>query len=270
MPTARKNLVSTSATPYYHCIGRCVRRAFLWGKDDFSGRDFSHRKVWITERLSELSRSFAVNVCAYAVMSNHYHLVVHVDVARAQSWSDQEVGRRWAKIFSLPLLVDRYLKGELAFQAEISVAQNTLALWRDRLCDLSWFMRALNEPIARRANEEDQCTGRFWDGRFKSQAILDKAGLLACCVDVGLISVRADIAHLPKKSDYTSIQLRLSELKKAVWKRAGPVVNQVKSKANREEKSLRQFLYTHSLPIRCLDLFFSNSPFRAFAKFLLP
>lgn len=211
MPTARKNLVAMSATPYYHCIGRCVRRAFLWGKDDFSGRDFSHRKAWVTERLSELTRAFAINICAYAVMSNHYHLVLHVDTGRAQAWSDQEVARRWAKLFSLPLLVERYLKAELHIAAEIAVAQKVIAQWRERLCDLSWFMRALNEPIARRANEEDQCTGRFWEGRFKSQAILDEAGLLACCVYVDLNPVRAGIAKTPELSDFTSIQQRLMQ-----------------------------------------------------------
>ena len=192
----------------------------------------------MTERLSELTLAFAIHICAYAVMSNHYHLVLHIDTARAQTWSDQEVTQRWAKLFSLPLLVERYLKSELQISAEIDVAQKEISQWRERLCDLSWFMRALNEPIARRANEEDQCTGRFWEGRFKSQAILDEAGLLACCVDVGLNSVRLDIVHLPKKSDCTLIQPRLSELKKAVRKCAGSVVNQVKSKANREAKIL--------------------------------
>lgn len=171
-------------------------------------------------------------------MSNHYHLVLHIDTARAQVWSDQEVAQRWAKLFSLPLLVERYLESELHIAAEIDVAQKVISKWRERLCDLSWFMRALNESIARRANEEDQFTGRFWEGRFKSQAILDEAGLLACCVYVDLNPVRADIAHLPKKSDYTSIQPRFSGLKKAVWKRAGSVVNQVKSKANREAEIL--------------------------------
>ena len=91
MPTARKNHVSLDATPYYHCIGRCVRRAFLWGKDDFSGRDFSHRKAWVIERLRELSETFSIAICAYAIMSNHYHLVLHVDRARTAAMSDTEI-----------------------------------------------------------------------------------------------------------------------------------------------------------------------------------
>ena len=81
----RRDVLADGEIQVVHCINRCVRRAFLWGKDDFSGRDFSHRKAWVTERLSELSRVFAINVCAYAVMSNHYHLVVHVDLARNSS-----------------------------------------------------------------------------------------------------------------------------------------------------------------------------------------
>ena len=211
MPTARKNQVSLDATPYYHCIGRCVRRAFLWGKDAHTGQDFSHRKAWVTERLAELSRSFAINICAYAVMSNHYHLVVHVDAARSRDWSEQEVARRWEMLFSLPLLVQKYLKGELSIKAEIRVAQDVLAEQRRRLVDLSWYMRSLNESIARRANEEDQCTGRFWEGRFKSQAILDEAGLLACCVYVDLNPVRAGVAATPEEADFTAIQQRLQE-----------------------------------------------------------
>jgi REP element-mobilizing transposase RayT len=212
MPTARKNHVSLDATPYYHCIGRCVRRAFLWGEDPISGQDFSHRKRWVTERLAELSRSFAVNICAYAVMSNHYHLVLHLDAAQARSWSEAEVAYRWELLFSLPLLVQKYLKDELTIKAEIRVAQMVLAQLRHRLCDLSWYMRCLNEPIARRANEEDRCTGRFWEGRFKSQPILDEAGLLACCAYVDLNPVRAGMAATPEAADYTAIQQRLREV----------------------------------------------------------
>ena len=216
MPSPRKNHLSLDATPYYHCVGRCVRRAFLWGKDQLTGQDFSHRKLWVTERLSELSKVFAVNICAYAVMSNHYHLVLHIDAQRARSWSDAEVGQRWGLLYCLPVLAQRYLKGEFLDTAEIRVAQEILAQLRHRLSDLSWYMRSLNEPIARRANEEDACTGRFWEGRFKSQPILDEAGLLACCVYVDLNPLRANMAATPETSDFTAIQQRLREFAKQV------------------------------------------------------
>ena len=83
MTYARKALISLQDTPYYHVVARCVRRAWLWGFDEYAGRDYSHRKAWVLERLTQLSSMFAIDICAYAIMSNHYHLVVHVDQERA-------------------------------------------------------------------------------------------------------------------------------------------------------------------------------------------
>ena len=74
MTRARATLVSIEDTPYYHCIGGCVRRAFLCGFDTESNRSFERRRVWIQERLALLADIFAIDVCAYAVLSNHYHL----------------------------------------------------------------------------------------------------------------------------------------------------------------------------------------------------
>ncbi len=109
MTKARQNLISLSDTPYYHCINRCVRRAFLCGEDQFTGQSYEHRKQWIVRKIKELSSVFAIDVCAYAVLSNHYHTVLYVDGAR-------------------------------------------------------------------QANREDGCKGRFWEGRFKSQALLEFTG----------------------------------------------------------------------------------------------
>ena len=69
MTRARKTLVDPETTSYYHCIGRCVRRAWLWGEDRVSGRNYEHRKAWVTARLAELAAVFTLDVCAYAVMS---------------------------------------------------------------------------------------------------------------------------------------------------------------------------------------------------------
>ena len=85
MTYARKSLVSLTDTLYYHVVARCVRRAWLWGFDEYAGRDLSHRKEWVLERLSQLTSIFTIDICAYAVMSNHYHLVVFVDQARSKS-----------------------------------------------------------------------------------------------------------------------------------------------------------------------------------------
>ena len=210
MTRARKELVSLADTPYYHCICRCVRRAFLWGTDHLTGRDYSHRKQWVIDRLGELSAVFAVEVCAYAVMSNHYHLVVRIDEARAQAWTEIEVLERWAKLFHLPALIEAYRKGQLGTEAEQVAARDYIAKCRQRLYDLSWYMQCLNEHLARQANAEDGCKGRFWEGRFKSQALLDEAGLLTCMAYVDLNPIRAGMADTPEASEFTSIYQRIA------------------------------------------------------------
>jgi len=175
----------------------------------FSGQDYEHRRQWIVDKLVSLSSIFSIDLCAYAVMSNHYHVVLRVDVDSASAWSDWEVIERWTGLFSAPVLIQRYLRGEATTEAEVEKVQELVALWRSRLCDISWFMRCLNESIARQANKEDGCKGRFWEGRFRSQALLDDAAVLACMAYVDLNPVRAGIASCPEDSDFTSIQQRL-------------------------------------------------------------
>jgi REP element-mobilizing transposase RayT len=103
MTMPRSSLVSLTDTPWYHVVCRCVRRAFLCGEDHTTGQNFEHRRSWIEERIGQLSSVFAIDVAAYTVMSNHYHLVVRIDDERVQQWSDYEVLKRWTKIFAGPL-----------------------------------------------------------------------------------------------------------------------------------------------------------------------
>lgn len=207
MTQARYQQVSLSETPFYHCICRCVRRAFLCGRDHYSGQDYEHRRQWVVERLATLVDVFAIDLCAYAVMSNHYHVVLRVDRSRAESWTQREVAELWMRLFSGPLLVQRWLRGETG-EAETLKALDIVEEWRSRLYDLGWFMRCLNEHLARKANEEDGCKGRFWEGRYKSQALLDEKALLSCMAYVDLNPVRAGMAATPETSDYTSFQQR--------------------------------------------------------------
>jgi hypothetical protein len=172
MPYPRSALVSLEATPWYHVISRCVRRAFLCGEDRVTGRNFEHRRGWIVERMEQLAGVFAVDVAAYAVMANHFHQVVRVDAERARAWSDVEVLRRWTKLYTGPELVQQYLRdGDAGLGRR--AARGGAGLGCDLSCatgDLSWYMRVLNESISRMANAEDGVTGRFWEGRFKSHA----------------------------------------------------------------------------------------------------
>jgi len=214
MTSPRSVLVSLEDTPWYHCVSRCVRRAFLCGEDSVSGMNFDHRRGWIAERIKQLAGIFAIDVAAFAIMSNHYHIVMRIDRERALEWTLEEVLEHWTRLFSGPLLVTRYLSEERAQMtgAEIAKVEEFGEEYRSRLHDLSWFMRTLNEHIARQANAEDGVKGRFWEGRFKSQALLDEQALLAAMAYVDLNPVRAGIAETPEASDYTSIHERIGGL----------------------------------------------------------
>ncbi|MGL5128509.1 MAG: transposase [Aeromonas popoffii] len=215
MTIARSRQISLQDTPYYHVVSRCVRRAFLCGEDAHSGQSYEHRRQWVVDKLSQLSRLFAISVCAYTVMNNHYHLVLKVEPDTAVNWGDREIAERWAALFQWPLLVRRWYQGESLIEPELMVVQQLIAQWRERLHSISWFVRLLNENLARQANQEDGCKGHFWEGRFKSQALLTESALLACMAYVDLNPIRAAIADRPEESDYTSIKQRLTDTKPA-------------------------------------------------------
>ncbi len=211
MTRARQEQISVQDTPYYHCIMRCVRRAYLCGNDAHSGQNYNHRRQWITDKIQELGGIYCIDVCAYAVMSNHFHVVLHINQDQAGQLSQEEVIDRWTLLFNPSPIVQRYLTGEKLLKVELELLHKNIELWRERLMDISWFMRCLNESIARQANLEDGCKGRFWEGRFKSQALLDEAALLTCMVYVDLNPVRAGMCRTPEQSNFTSIQQRIKQ-----------------------------------------------------------
>ncbi|WP_394220653.1 transposase [Alteromonas gracilis] len=211
MARSRKSLISLTDTPYYHCISRCVRRSFLCGYDRNTQVSYEHRKSWVEERLLFLGQVFAIDICAYAVMSNHVHVVLCVNKESALSWPLKTVLSQWHKMHKGTLLTQKYLKGELVSESELKTIKSTAEVYRKRLYDISWFMRNLNEYIARKANEEDECTGRFWGGRFRSQALLTEKALISCMAYVDLNPIRAKVAKGLGDSLYTSINRRLSK-----------------------------------------------------------
>ena len=216
MPRPRKSLINLSDTSYYHCVSRCVRRAYLCGEDNQTGRSYEHRRQWVEDRLLYLAKVFCIDVCAYAVMSNHTHVVLRINKQKADSLSVKEIIRRWHRLYKGMLLSQRYIdpvQSTTLSEAEIQTVHSLAEIYRKRLYDISWFMRLLNEYIARRANKEDECTGHFWEGRFKSQALLDETSLAACMAYVDLNPVRACLANTPESSAHTSIQKRINAAK---------------------------------------------------------
>src|SRR5690625_944959 len=160
MTYPRSQLVSDKEPGFFHCVSRCVRRAFLCGRDEVTGMDFEHRRQWIEDRIFKLAESFLVSVYAYAVMSNHFHVVLSSDPRAPWQWSDREVAERWLAVFSGsisnrddPACVER---------ATLALLGNTerLDVIHQRLGSISWFMRALHESIARLANRVDRCIGK--------------------------------------------------------------------------------------------------------------
>ncbi len=211
MTQARSQLIPPGTGGIFHCVQRCVRRAFLCDVDQYTGRSFEHRKHWLEDRIHHLAECFAVGVHAYAVMSNHLHLVVQIEPTQVSDWSDEDVTGRWVRLF--PPREDTDAARSRKCERLMSNTMR-MALIRARLGSLSWFMRCLAEPIARRANREDGCTGRFWEGRFKSQLLCDERALLAAMAYVDLNPIRAGIANTLQRSRHTSVKHRLAHAKR--------------------------------------------------------
>jgi REP element-mobilizing transposase RayT len=239
MTYPRSHLVDPAGGNYHVCA-RCVRRAYLCGVDKISGRDFSHRRKWIERRILELGEIFTVSIYAYAVMTNHYHIVLRVE---PRPLTDVEVVDRWLLLCPVTAVNTSQQYCHEARKFAILADQEKLAELRLRLCSLSWFMRFLNEPLARMANSEDRCKGRFWEGRFKSQHLLDEAAVLACMVYVDLNPIRAGIATTPADSNFTSLQRRIRDNKINVFSQPIKAANSSRSPLPFEPLSLGDYLH---------------------------
>ena len=147
---------------YHDCVSCCIRRSFLRGEDKFTGQSYKHRRGWVEERLLFLSSVFSIGICAYAVMNDHIYAVLCVDKDFAHDWSMEEVIKRWHQLYRGTLLSQEYQRGYTLSNGELISLEETVTIYRQRLYDISWLMRNLNEYIAREANKEDKCTGRFY------------------------------------------------------------------------------------------------------------
>ncbi len=230
MAIKRSEQIDPENAGYYHLISRCVRRAFLCGEDPETGTNYDYRRQWIENRILELANYFAIEVFSYAVMHNHYHLVIYSDPKTPDSWTDLEVADRWLKVFPGRYNNPKFKQQrEYRLQAIVSDPE-LLTTYRERLGSISWLMRRINEPIAKTSNAEDFCKGHFWESRFKSQALLDEGAALTCMAYVDLNPIRAGMTKSLPDSHHTSIKKRLKglseeELDCAIKSLAGKVKN---------------------------------------------
>jgi hypothetical protein len=186
----------------------------LLGDDPLSGKNYDHRKDWIEIELRRQAACFGIDLLAFALLSNHMHLVLRSRPDIVESWSDTEVARRWLML--CPVRKDSDLNAAEPTEPELNSIRNDsvrLTEIRSRLSDISWWMRLLNQRIAQRANLEDNSPGRFWESRFRGVRLLDEQSILACAVYVDLNLIRAEIAKTIELSDFTSAQRRMESLK---------------------------------------------------------
>lgn len=99
MTQPRSQLVDPTQAGTFHCVNRCVRRSWLCGFDKYLSKSYEHRKSWVEARILELGDIFACGIHAWAVMSNHMHLVVHMSPAVANAWTSDEVAARWVRLY---------------------------------------------------------------------------------------------------------------------------------------------------------------------------
>ena len=201
----RRLVIREDEVGVYHVWSRTVRQMWLLGEEVGSGRNYAYRKEWVEDRLGLLTKVYAIDACVYAIMSNHYHLLLRNRPDLVAQMSDEEVVRRWWQ-----LSPER--RGAGGKPAEITVVElqsllvdrERVAELRKRLSSISWFMKTLNEWLARRANREDGVTGHFVEDRFKCRSLLDEGAILAASLYIDLNEIRAGLAGTPEESRYTA------------------------------------------------------------------
>lgn len=213
---ARAEVFDPGEVAVLHICARVVRKCFLFGVDPFTGVNHDHRKVWIEDQLKLLAANFGIDLLTFAILSNHFHLILRSRPDVVETWDDSEVARRWLMLCPKRKKDDRSPEEPNEFELNtIRNDPNKLATIRKRLSDVSWWMRLLCQNIGTRANQEDKQVGKFFQGRYRAVRILDEETLLACAAYVDLNPIRAAIAETLESSDYTSVQRRIQSLQQS-------------------------------------------------------
>ncbi|HHI79703.1 MAG TPA: transposase [Planctomycetes bacterium] len=210
MTRARKEIIDEENPGFYHIIVRCVRQAFLCGYDKYSRRNYDHRKIWIRDRLRHLAGIFGIEVFSYAILCNHYHLALRNRPDLVADWSEEEVARRWWRLFPKR----RTAGGDAARPSEWELAElmedfQLMQKARRQLSSISFFMQMQNQFIARASNLEDGCKGRFFEGRFHCTRLEDIPVVAVCMQYIELNPIRAGMAKSIDESAFTSAFERL-------------------------------------------------------------
>ena len=197
-----------------HLMNRVVRRCFLMGVDTVTGNDYNHRKLWFEDELERLAAQFGIDLLNFAILCNHFHLILRSRPDVVNTWKDREVAKRWC-ILCPKRKTSKRSAGEPT-QAEInSITSNKKEIKeiRSRLSDISWWMRLMCQRIAQWANKEDKESGKFWQARFRAVRLLDESAILAGAAYVDLNPLRAAIAESLQMSEHTSLQRRLGSMR---------------------------------------------------------
>jgi hypothetical protein len=267
---ARKKVVDEDEVGVYHVWGRCVRRAFLCGKDPLTGKDYEHRRDWIRQTEEDFAGLFAVEVGFHTEMANHLHMVLRTRPDIVACWSDEEVVRRALAINLRTLnLVGKLVEPK---ENEIKIALRNpkcVAKYRKRLSSPSWFMKAVRENIARRANLADEVTGAFWDGRYRCRRLLDDASILICGMYVDLNQIRAGETSTPEASTHTSAfdRIRSQEFRQSA---AASVLSAEEVERQVPDGWLSELTLDERHPQDASDLLRSRTGRRASDKGLVP
>ena len=212
---ARRETIDPHEVVTAHICNRTVRKCFLMGEDASSGKNFDHRKVWIEQYLRLFSKFFGVDLLGFAILSNHVHLILRTRPDVVATWSDEEVARRWMMLCPHRKNADgspcEPTEPEIKSIAGCPVKTKEI---RERLSNISWWMRLLCQRVAMRANREENEVGRFWQDRYRATVLTDEASLLACAAYVDLNPIRAAMCEKLEDSDHTSVQRRI-EAKRA-------------------------------------------------------
>ena len=223
----RGDVIQEDEVGVYHVWTRCVRRARLCGYDQVAAKNRDYRKLWICDRMEELSKIFAVDACVFAILSNHYHLIVRNRVDLVEQWSQEEVVRRWWILYP----ERREKDGSPAAPTPLEIRSllqdaERVAQLRRRLSNISWFMKSLNEWMSRRCNREDDLRGHFWEDRFNARSLLNEGAILACAIYIDLNEIRAELSETPEKSRNTSAYRRiLARIKRRERRAAGQLAD---------------------------------------------